>query len=828
MSAPGVILRSGREPVIRALRSALATLDPAPPLRVAADERAPPPDPADLVLLDLQDLEEPISAVRRLAPGRPVALVEAPAPDGLVDVLAAGCEDFLFLPLRTAELREVWRRHLEAAAGRNGAAIRFAVPSEVRYCRAAVERIVEACRARAGLDEESAFRLRVAVGEAVANAVLHGNREDPRRRVRVEAEAGSGEARVRVADEGAGFDPEAVPDPTTPGRLERSRGRGLFLIRSLADEVRIRPPGNEVTLTVRRGRREPRPSVRGDESHPAADGAPDLAALLEGFSRVAGRPFRLLIADRDGRARPLLDTLGPAEKGVADTIRRSAPLAGGGRLEAVVPASPDAEGFAAILLGWVGRLLRSQREVDLFSREMLERYEELTLLTSISETLGSHIQVRDAAEVILREVADVVGVRGASLWLEEEGELRPFAAYPRPGATGGDGAGAEQGGGDPGAAAVAADPAQRLLVERIFREQEAVIGGGPDVEGAADGDAEGAADADAGPGDGPSASGEDPSVPLLAVPVGYAPPEGDPRRLGVLSLVGRKGGGAFRAGDLRLMTAVASQIGAAIQNGRLVQESLRRERVLAELEIAHDLQLKMLPSLAGFSDVADVAGRCEPAQSIGGDFYLLARLPAGRLGVMLGDVSSHGISAALIMALTMSAASIYARERERPSDVLLHIHQQLLRELESTEMFMTLFYGVLDPGEPPAGRRTGEVREGTLRWANAGHPYAFRLGTGGRAERLVALNPPIGTAPPSEYGERVRPWRPETDQLLLFTDGLLEGEDGSVEAALLRAAGAAADAGPARVVEALFDRGAEDGPDDRTALAVRLLPAGPG
>src|SRR5690606_21820432 len=99
-------------------------------------------------------------------------------------------------------------------------------------------------------------------------------------------------------------------------------------------------------------------------------------------------------------------------------------------------------------------------------------------------------------------------------------------------------------------------------------------------------------------------------------------------------------------------------------------------------------QLKLLPAVDGFEG-ADVAARVEPAASVGGDFYHLFKLQGGRIGVMIGDVSSHGFPAALIMALSMSAATIYASEVGTPAKVLRHIDDALRGELESTEMYLT-------------------------------------------------------------------------------------------------------------------------------------------
>ena len=127
-----------------------------------------------------------------------------------------------------------------------------------------------------------------------------------------------------------------------------------------------------------------------------------------------------------------------------------------------------------------------------------------------------------------------------------------------------------------------------------------------------------------------------------------------------MNLTDRIGGDRFTLDDRKLVGAVANQIGAAVENARLVERDLQQQRLQRELELAHDLQLKLLPSPSVLQGDAEVAARCLPADSVGGDFYTFSRLGKGRVGVMLGDVASHGFSAALVMALVMSAAGIHA------------------------------------------------------------------------------------------------------------------------------------------------------------------------
>ena len=101
---------------------------------------------------------------------------------------------------------------------------------------------------KADLPEEVAFDVKLAVQEAVINAVEHGNESDPTRMVHVTCECGDGAVTAVVRDEGEGFDPAGVLDPTLPENVLREHCRGIFLIRNLCDEVRFNKKGNQVTI----------------------------------------------------------------------------------------------------------------------------------------------------------------------------------------------------------------------------------------------------------------------------------------------------------------------------------------------------------------------------------------------------------------------------------------------------------------------------------------------------------------------------------------------------------------------------------------------------
>src|SRR5688500_12601462 len=149
--------------------------------------------------------------------------------------------------------------------------------------------------------------------------------------------------------------------------------------------------------------------------------------------------------------------------------------------------------------------------------------------------------------------------------------------------------------------------------------------------------------------------------------------------------------------------------------------------------------------------------------------YTFSRLGQRRVGVMLGDVASHGFSAALVMALVMAAAGIHAASSDSPDGTLNALLESLSTELARTEMHFSVFYGVLDP----ANQR--------LEYASAGHPHAFRIPGDGVPERLEATAPPLGLAAAGNIQRRQVPWSPGNDLLVLWTDGLVDARNESGE-----------------------------------------------
>ncbi len=115
---------------------------------------------------------------------------------------------------------------------------------------AEVEATAERLTQEAGMDEDEAFKVVMAVREAAVNAVLHGNGYDPGKKIQASFENTGSALIITIADEGEGLDPDTLPDPLAPENILRGTGRGIFLIRSFLDEVHFRQlhPGTELTL----------------------------------------------------------------------------------------------------------------------------------------------------------------------------------------------------------------------------------------------------------------------------------------------------------------------------------------------------------------------------------------------------------------------------------------------------------------------------------------------------------------------------------------------------------------------------------------------------
>jgi serine/threonine-protein kinase RsbW len=124
------------------------------------------------------------------------------------------------------------------------------LPNDLRAIERSVDYLTDKGREVGFDDERLRLNFRVGLTEALANAMLYGNGRDPQKRVRVVACLTSQRIEIQVTDEGRGFNPDAVLDPTLPANRVRPGGRGIFLIRQLMDRVEFNDRGNSITMIL--------------------------------------------------------------------------------------------------------------------------------------------------------------------------------------------------------------------------------------------------------------------------------------------------------------------------------------------------------------------------------------------------------------------------------------------------------------------------------------------------------------------------------------------------------------------------------------------------
>lgn len=125
------------------------------------------------------------------------------------------------------------------------------IPTDIHSIAGAVDYVMSRCVRCQAHARKLNLNFRVGLTEALSNAMMYGNGHDPSKNVVVEVVMSEGHVQATIRDQGAGFDPTAVPDPTLPENVSRPCGRGLFLMRELLDEVSYNDRGNEVTLVLR-------------------------------------------------------------------------------------------------------------------------------------------------------------------------------------------------------------------------------------------------------------------------------------------------------------------------------------------------------------------------------------------------------------------------------------------------------------------------------------------------------------------------------------------------------------------------------------------------
>ncbi len=283
------------------------------------------------------------------------------------------------------------------------------------------------------------------------------------------------------------------------------------------------------------------------------------------------------------------------------------------------------------------------------------------------------------------------------------------------------------------------------------------------------------------------------------------------RVIGVMQVFSRRPR-EFRPQEVRLLETFADRVALAVDNARAYER---------QQEIAGVIQEALLPPPSVRLPGLAVAGRHQSSREVGGDFYAILALGGGRVGIAIADVSGKGIPAATLSARSRYLLEAFALDGRPPDAVLGRLNTVLARDV-GAGMFVSLFYGVLDPGA------------GTLRFSNAGHPPPLLLPAGTTAPApLEARGLLLGVDAGASY-TAVETRIGTGDLLVLFTDGITEarnpaGEEfgeGQLQALL----GALREAQPEDIADRVMDavgRWTGGGQtDDQAFVVARLLPLG--
>jgi sigma-B regulation protein RsbU (phosphoserine phosphatase) len=241
--------------------------------------------------------------------------------------------------------------------------------------------------------------------------------------------------------------------------------------------------------------------------------------------------------------------------------------------------------------------------------------------------------------------------------------------------------------------------------------------------------------------------------------------------IGFMSLGAKKSEEPYSASDVHLLQSVATQTGLALESSHLTEaiavEVAQRERLNRELEIAREVQERLFPQNHPSVQGLDYAGRCRPAQGVGGDYYDFLELTDERFGIAVGDVSGKGVPAALLMASLQ--ASLRGQTISGSPDLakLMTNVNRLIFETSPSNRYATFFYGEYQP----ATRQFAYV--------NGGHnpPLVFRNGD---VLRLEDGGPVVGLFKPARYSQASVDLA-SGDVLLFYTDGISEAMNAADE-----------------------------------------------
>lgn len=349
----------------------------------------------------------------------------------------------------------------------------------------------------------------------------------------------------------------------------------------------------------------------------------------------------------------------------------------------------------------------AEQELASLSQEILDRYEEVSLVYRLSERLGAVLGRRAVSRLVLEEASLVLRARGAELWLREEDGIERVAS-------------------------VGVVPPPLHAVDRAL--QDAVEGAKVHLRE-------------------PGAA----TMARLIVPL----PSPAGRPIGALVMRERTDRTPYRTGHLKLLSALATLTSSFLRNHRLAEKARDADLRRRETEIARQIHRSLLPPCETSFTTVETAGVSYSAEKIGGDCYDYLEFFDGSLGILIADVSGHGVAAAMYMAAVRGALHAEAQRSSDPGEILARTNTVLAANFDQTEMYATAFLC--------------RVSTDGTEWSfcGAGHPAPFCLRPDGGIDRLESSATALGLFEDTEFETDRIIMAPE-DRLVAYTDGFTE------------------------------------------------------
>ncbi len=241
------------------------------------------------------------------------------------------------------------------------------------------------------------------------------------------------------------------------------------------------------------------------------------------------------------------------------------------------------------------------------------------------------------------------------------------------------------------------------------------------------------------------------------------------RMLGLMYVDSKASAHEFGDQDLTLFEALAGQMAVAIDNARLLSHYVEKQRIEQGLAVARDIQRSLLPRPSLRVAGLDIHALFEACEETSGDYFDYIRRSGGRLGLVVGDVSGHGIGAALVMSTARALLRAFTATDADAAEIVSRLNRFLSEDVE-TGRFMTMFYSEID------------LRKRTMRYVRAGHnePLVYR-GATDSFEELSHGGIALGMIDDFEFEVSDPLPLAGGDILFLYTDGIIEAMNGERE-----------------------------------------------